>query len=83
VAGKFEWSRLLQTCKRSFNPHHAGEWLESAFTVSAQTVKQVSILIMLASGWKVKDQKITYSITDWFQSSSCWRVAGKELSFFS
>ena len=64
---------------QSFNPHHTGEWLKDTCHFNWWLcIVVVSILIILANGWKHK-RTIPNSNHNTFQSSSYWRMAESKL----
>ncbi len=60
-----------------FNPHHTGDWLESKRRKSITWFNnEVSILIILATGWNGRFFFAQTKSAIKFQSSSYWRLAG-------
>ncbi len=58
----------------SFNPHHTGEWLKESKKYCRLSWNAVSILIILANGWKFASL-LRLNCSKLFQSSSYWRMA--------
>ena len=79
VAGKLVMKTRSCANACGFNPHHAGEWLESQQAFSVQNFPQpVSILIMLANGWKAMQDSVVcanaYRVSILIMLANGWKV---------